>query len=53
MQTLHLILHGRKNTMRVLFFSNHTISIKILEVISEMEKVVGTVAHLPDPGDGI
>ena len=39
--------------MKVLFFGNHTVGVKVLEAIQETEEVVGVIAHPADSEDGV
>ena len=39
--------------MRVVFLGNHTIGVRVLQVMRQEAEVVGVVAHPPDPEDGV
>jgi len=39
--------------MRVVFFGNHTVGVRVLETLRQTAEVVGVVCHPPDPEDGV
>lgn len=39
--------------MRVVFFGNHTVGVRTLEAIAELDEVAAVIAHPSDPEDGI
>ncbi|MEX6780121.1 methionyl-tRNA formyltransferase [Limnospira fusiformis] len=38
--------------MKIAFFGNHTVGVEVLSTLMELTRVVGVVAHPPDPEDG-
>ena len=42
-----------RSSVRVVFMGNHTVGVRVLEVLAEMAEVAGVVAHPPDPEDGV
>lgn len=39
--------------LKVVFFGNHTVGVRTLEVLARDARLVGVVAHPPDPEDGV
>lgn len=39
--------------MRILFLGNHTVGVRVLEILRAHDEVIGVVAHPPDPEDGV
>lgn len=39
--------------MKIVFLGNHTVGVKVLEVISKTQEISGVVAHPQDPEDGV
>ena len=40
-------------TPRIVFFGNHTVGVRTLEVLRNLAEVTGVVCHPPDPEDGV
>ena len=43
----------RKSLMKIIFFGNHTVGVKTLQILLDQANIIGVIAHPLDPEDGV